>query len=155
MVSHWYEARGTTVTGRLELWPHDTLHRYYVPRFGDWQYGARRWGGDRPLMGVADIDLKPLSVGVNGDLRSRDPDRPGAELTAGTGNGDAEGVIALGPSRNTVDGQGTWLVIERVSPAGFWGRWASHHGYLRPLGPDGQSRETPTGHFCAVRELAD
>ena len=149
-------ARRDSAAGRLLLWVPDTLTAYYELTYADpfdsasatERPGAkrleetwRRTAHPQLLQGATTIRLAPLGAPAREDLTSRDPRSPGLRLYGDT--------LLFAPRLGwtPVDGEWTRLLIERVGPGGFEGRWTSSFDRTKH-----GARPGPSGRFCAVRE---
>jgi len=130
-----------TVTGELELVPHDAEARYM--RRPD---GSPEPGVQLPLYGTTDIALDRVGAVKLGDLGSTDPMRPGVvvlEQRAPQGDSAPEITLRLGSLANQrdvtrFDGGYTALRVTWVASGRFGGTWQSG-----VTGPEAR------GHFCA------
>jgi hypothetical protein len=138
LVSTWASETGESLRGRLHLEPTDTLHRFHERS----PFGSRPVSA-RPLWGWAAFPPPHINVPWGADPASHDPDHPGVLV-------HAPGHIELGVWRG-LDGSSVTLRVERVTPAGFSGRWGSDLGDIRATDENGRVLPNPNGYFCALR----
>jgi hypothetical protein len=117
----------------LRLWPNP---RERQARLG--QLGYRR--GARPIAGVTEYPGAAAYAGAAD--RWTTSDAPATELL--------DSVLYLG-SPDPTDAIYTALHIERLSPAGFWGRFDSSEGFSIVVDSVGHELHPGVGLFCALR----
>jgi len=105
----------------------------------------------QPLRGTTDIALDSVGAVRMGDPGANDASAPGvgvyAQRTPGTGALTV--VVRLGSGSNSrgpqpFDAGHTTLYVQRITPEGFAGGWASSAGSTFPV-------RRSQGYFCAVR----
>jgi hypothetical protein len=128
------------ITGRLELVPADSLHRWTVAPLGG--SGPRAQGLDRPLWGAVEFSGRPFPDSQ--PLARRDPDHPAVWLIA-----DGR-LILRWPPPATFHLE---LKVERAGPDGFGGRWNEGRG-LQVMASTGPNLGPSSSYFCAMRRPA-
>jgi len=119
----------------LRLWANPPSRHQHLSQFGHFK-------GARPIAGVAVYaDGKPYAGAAE---KGADPDSPATELLDST--------LYLG-SPDPMDAVYTALRIERISPAGFWGRFDSSDGFQITIDSTGQALPEAAGFFCATRTI--
>jgi hypothetical protein len=120
----------------IHLYANDSLHRY---RYEVRQIG-RSWG-ERPVAGW--VVTPGNGSAWSAMTRSRDPENPGIQWTAGR--------LRLGQV-DVMDGVGEDLKVTAVSSNGFWGTWTMDLG-IAVIMDSATGRVLPAeeGYFCALR----
>jgi hypothetical protein len=127
----------SVVSGKLNLWPNDSVRRYaWVTRT------IGRIPGERPLAGA--LETQSLTVpSYPNPWNVASPDSPAVELIGKT--------LYFG-GIDAMDGSGERLRISSISQAGFWGTWAHEAGFEMTIdSATGRQARELGGYFCAVR----
>jgi hypothetical protein len=140
MISEAVHQRGASVQGFLELIVPDSAHASYRPS----PLSTRT--RPLPLIGWTDIWLDQIGAGGTANAASRDLAAPGVRAIGSA--------LWVGYAPGVFDGSSTTLMIDRVSPDAFSGRWVANHGIVVLIDKKTGQQIYFAGPYCALREPA-